>query len=93
LAEVLFDIIQDNRIASNMKQKALDTLLKEIGVQLSKLRVKKGYSTIKEFAKKYKLPAIQYWRIEKGKANVTIKSLGRILAIHKVSFDRFFCTF
>jgi len=76
-----------------MNKKALDTLLKEIGEQLGKLRRRKGYATIKEFAKKYKLPAIQYWRIEKGKANVTIKSLGRILAIHRVSFDKFFCTF
>ena len=76
-----------------MKKKALDTLLKDIGEQLSKLRKRKGYATIKEFANRYKLPAIQYWRIEKGKANVTVKSLGRILEIHKVSFERFFCTF
>jgi transcriptional regulator with XRE-family HTH domain len=76
-----------------MKTKALNTLLKGIGDQLAALREKKGYTTIKQFAKHYKLPAIQYWRIERGKANLTIKSLGRILAIHKVSFEDFFCTF
>lgn len=76
-----------------MNKKALNTLLTEIGEQLAKLRTKKGFNTIKEFAVKYRLPAIQYWRIEKGKANLTIKSLGRILAIHKISFEDFFCAF
>ena len=76
-----------------MKQKALNTLLKGIGEQLAILREKKGYTTIKQFANRYKLPAIQYWRIERGKANLTVKSLGRILAIHKVSFEKFFCAF
>lgn len=75
-----------------MKKKELNILLKTIGEHLSRLRLKKGYTTIKEFAKRHKLPAIQYWRIERGKANLTIKSLGRILAIHKVSFEDFFCT-
>ena len=76
-----------------MKKKALNTLLKGIGEQLAMLRKKKGYTTIKQFANRYKLPAIQYWRIERGKANLTVKSLGRILAIHKVSFEKFFCAF
>jgi transcriptional regulator with XRE-family HTH domain len=76
-----------------MNQKALNQLLKTIGTELGKLRKKKGFSTIKEFATRYNLPAIQYWRIEKGKANLTIKSLGRILKIHKVSFEDFFCAF
>lgn len=78
---------------ATMKQKALKDLLGTIGTQLSKLRLKKGYNTIKEFADRYKLPAIQYWRIERGKANLTIKSLGRILTIHKLSVEDFFCSF
>lgn len=76
-----------------MNNKSLAQLQKTIGMQLGKLRMKKGFNTIKEFATKYRLPAIQYWRIEKGKANLTIKSLGRILAIHKISFADFFCAF
>ena len=80
-------------IDQTMNKKSLSLLLKTIGEQLGKLRKKKGFSTIKEFATKYNLPAIQYWRIEKGKANLTIKSLGRILQIHKISFDEFFCAF
>jgi hypothetical protein len=53
--------------------------------------MKKGYATIKAFALRYDLPEIQYWRIEKGKANVTLKSLSRILDIHHVSLQDFFC--
>lgn len=71
--------------------RAFDKVLAEIGVQLAEMREKKGYSTIKEFATAHDLPEIQYWRIEKGKANITIKSLAKILAIHKVSIQDFFC--
>jgi transcriptional regulator with XRE-family HTH domain len=66
------------------------TLL-EIGNRLAEIREKKGYSTIKEFTSRHDLPEIQYWRMEKGKANITLKSLVRILSIHKVSLHEFFC--
>lgn len=71
--------------------KALKTVLSNIGVRLAELRIKKGYSTIKDFAQRYDLPEIQYWRIEKGKANVTLKSLVKILKIHGLSLQEFFC--
>ena len=71
--------------------KNFKNLLVEIGIGLAALRVKKGYTTIKSFAEKYDLPEIQYWRIEKGKANVTLKSLSRILNIHRITIHDFFC--
>lgn len=71
--------------------KNFKNLLVEIGNCLAALRVKKGYTTIKAFAEKYDLPEIQYWRIEKGKANVTLKSLSRILGIHRITVHEFFC--
>ena len=71
--------------------KAFKHLLAEIGACLAELRVKKGYTTIKAFAERYDLPEIQYWRIEKGKANITLKSLSRILHIHRMSIHDFFC--
>lgn len=76
-----------------MNKKALNNILEEIGLQLRDLRVKRGFRTIKAFAARYRLPAIQYWRIENGRANVTIKSLLRILEIHKVSIKDFFRRF
>jgi transcriptional regulator with XRE-family HTH domain len=68
-------------------------MLLQIGTQLAELRVKKGYPTIKEFASKHDLPEVQYWRIEKGRANITLKTLTRILVIHKMSLQDFFCLF
>lgn len=71
--------------------KSLKIILSTVGVRLAELRVKKGYSTIKEFAQHYELPEIQYWRIEKGKANITLKSLVKILKIHNITLQDFFC--
>jgi transcriptional regulator with XRE-family HTH domain len=72
-------------------KKAFDKTLVAIGARLAELREQKGYSTIKEFTRKYDLPEIQYWRIEKGKANITLKSLVRVLTIHNISLQDFFC--
>lgn len=71
--------------------KAFKNLLVEIGSCLAELRIKKGYPTIKSFTERYDLPEIQYWRMEKGKANITLKSLSRILSIHRLSLHDFFC--
>lgn len=73
------------------KEKSFHVMLAAIGGRLAELRMKKGYSTIKEFAEHFDLPEIQYWRIEKGKSNITLKSLARILKIHRVSIPDFFC--
>ncbi|HMF71702.1 MAG TPA: helix-turn-helix transcriptional regulator [Flavitalea sp.] len=72
-------------------EKTFRNTLISIGDRLAELRIKKGYTTIKAFAQRYDLPEIQYWRIEKGKANITLKSLSRILNIHRVSLQDFFC--
>lgn len=71
--------------------KSFRKILVAVGERLAELRVKKGYTTIKEFVQDYDLPEIQYWRIEKGKANITLKSLTKILDIHKLSLTDFFC--
>jgi hypothetical protein len=71
--------------------KGFKKTLVAVGERLAELRVKKGYGTIKEFVQDYDLPEIQYWRIEKGKANITLKSLVKILDIHKISLPDFFC--
>ena len=74
-----------------MRTKSLEVKLRQIGDGLSELRKSKGYDTIRDFAKAYKLPEIQYWRIENGKTNLTLKSLTRLLHIHKLSLEDFFC--
>jgi hypothetical protein len=74
-----------------MKSQQYNKILADIGIQLADMREQKGFATIKEFTTKYDLPEIQYWRMEKGKANITLKSLVRILSIHKLSLQEFFC--
>jgi hypothetical protein len=72
-------------------KKTLDAVMEQIGLTLAQLRLAKGYDSIKEFTTEFGLPMIQYWRIEKGKANVTLKSLYKLLAIHSLTLQQFFC--
>ena len=65
-------------------------VLKEIGERLKLLRQKKGYTSYESFAIDNDLSRMQYWRIEKGLSNITIKSLTRILKIHNITIEDFF---
>jgi transcriptional regulator with XRE-family HTH domain len=72
------------------EESSVNAILEIIGKKLTQLRIDKGFTSPADFAAKYDLPKIQYWRMEKGKANVTLKSLSRITAIHNLSLDQFF---
>jgi transcriptional regulator with XRE-family HTH domain len=74
-----------------VKEEVFKESLVRIGARLTELRKQKGYSSHEDFAYDYDLPRVQYWRMEKGKANITLKSLHRILSIHKVTVEDFFC--
>jgi transcriptional regulator with XRE-family HTH domain len=74
-----------------VKEEPLKNTLERIGTKLTDLRKQKGYSSHEDFAYDYDIPRVQYWRIEKGKTNMTIKSLSRLLAIHKLTLEEFFC--
>lgn len=65
-------------------------ILEVIGYHLKQLRLAKGYSSQEEFAFDYDLPRVQYWRMEKGVANLTFKSLAKVLAIHGLTIEAFF---
>lgn len=67
-----------------------EQVLKKIGDQLIKLRIKKGFSSYERFAVEYDLSRMAYWKIEKGKANITMRTLLKLLAIHKISIEDFF---
>lgn len=67
-----------------------ETLLFKIGKRLRELRIKKGYTSYENFAFDNDLPRVQYWRLEKGKTNPTIKTLEKILSIHNITFGEFF---
>ena len=73
-----------------MKEDTLKSTLERIGAKLTELRKQKGYTSHEDFAYDYEIPRVQYWRIEKGRTNLTIKSLCRLLAIHKLTIEDFF---
>jgi transcriptional regulator with XRE-family HTH domain len=75
---------------ASVKEEPLEITLKRIGVKLTELRKKKGYKSHETFSYDFNIPRMQYWRIENGKTNLTIKSLLKILAIHKLTLDEFF---
>ena len=77
-------------LASVKENEALEDALKRIGLKLTNLRLKKGYSSHENFAYDYEISRVQYWRIEKGKTNITMKSLMKLLDIHKMTIEDFF---
>lgn len=64
--------------------------LKDIGIRLKELRIRKGFTSYERFAVEYELSRMQYWRIEEGKTNITFRSLISILNIHNISLEKFF---
>ena len=69
----------------------LENLMEQIGLALAHLRLELGYDTIKDFTTEFGLPMIQYWRIERGRANITLRSLHKLLSIHRLTLQQFFC--
>jgi transcriptional regulator with XRE-family HTH domain len=67
-----------------------EKVLKDIGERLKQLRIKSGYTSYETFAFENELSRMQYWRMESGLTNLTIRSLIKILKIHKVTIEEFF---
>jgi transcriptional regulator with XRE-family HTH domain len=72
------------------KEVAFQKQLIKIGDKLAELRRKKGYTSHETFAYDFELSRVQYWRMEKGKSNITLKSLFSILEIHGLEMKDFF---
>lgn len=69
-----------------------DPRIKAVGQKLKTLRKEKGYSSYENFAWDNEINRVQYHRLEKGE-NFTMKSLIKILDIHKISLKEFFDDF
>lgn len=54
-----------------------------------KLRKAAGCTSYEEFAYTHDFPRAQYWRVENGKANLTFRTLSKLLAIHNMKLDEF----
>lgn len=66
-----------------------DPRIQEIARKIKQLRIDAGYTKAESFAYDNELNRVQYWRIESG-ANITLKTLLKILDIHQVSLSNFF---
>ena len=73
-----------------MKEKGekTDERLNKIAQKLKQMRIDKGYSSYEQFAWDNEINRVQYWRIEKG-SNITLKSLLKVLDIHKIKLSEF----
>lgn len=73
------------------KVEELKDSLSDIGINLKRLRLKLGHKSYESFAVEHGFSRMQYWRIEKGKSNITVKSLMNILSVYNMSLSDFFC--
>lgn len=69
--------------------KNIELKINQISKKLKEIRLSKGYSSYETFAFDNNLNRVQYWRIESG-SNITLKTLLKVLDIHKISLEDFF---
>lgn len=70
-----------------------DALISHISEKLKHLRIKAGYSSYENFAWDNGINRMQYWKMEKGTTNFTMKSLHKVLKAHNMSLAEFFADF
>ena len=66
-----------------------DERMVKVANKIKKLRLDAGYTNYENFAWDNEIGRVQYWRLEKG-TNFTMKSLLKILDIHKLTPEEFF---
>ena len=74
------------------EEDTIETKLKAIGGRLKQLREAGGFEGgYVGFAIHHvNMQPKQYWKLEAGTANFTIKTLLRVLDVHKISLEDFF---
>lgn len=70
-------------------EKEIESKILKIAEKIKLLRKAKGFSSYETFAFEYEINRVQYWRIETGR-NITLKTLLKVLSIHKISLETFF---
>ncbi len=63
--------------------------IEAIASRIKELRKAAGYTSYESFALKFDLDRKHYWRMESGQ-NISMKSLFRLLDIHKITVQEFF---
>lgn len=67
----------------------IDERIIKISQKVKQLRLDANYTSAENFAFDNELNRVQYWRVESG-ANVTLKTLLKILDIHNITLADFF---
>lgn len=67
-----------------------EATLKAIGTRLKQIRIERGYKSYEAFALDHGLGRMQYWKMEKGETNLTMRTLLKVLEIHQMSLKDFF---
>lgn len=73
------------------QEEIADKRIQQIAQKIKELRVNAGYTSAENFAFDNELNRVQYWRVESG-ANITLKTLLKVLDIHKISLSEFFAS-
>lgn len=73
-------------------EKATEDFLKEVGNRLKELRKGGGFEGgyVGFAIHQLDMQPKQYWELEAGKTNFTIKTLRKVLKVHKISLEDFF---
>ncbi|MDW3210298.1 MAG: helix-turn-helix transcriptional regulator [Reichenbachiella sp.] len=73
-------------------EKAIDDLLKALGARLKELRKKGGFTGgyVGFAIHQLEMQPKQYWEIEEGHANITMKTLIKVLKPHNITLEEFF---
>lgn len=66
-----------------------DERVQKIAKKIRQLRIEANYTSAESFAYEHEINRVQYWRVENG-TNLTLKTLLKILDIHKISLSDFF---
>ena len=67
-----------------------DSSMQTIANKLKELRIGAGYTSYENFAWNNGINRMQYWKMEKGETNFTMKSLHCVLEAHQMGFEEFF---
>jgi transcriptional regulator with XRE-family HTH domain len=71
------------------KEEIADQRIQTIAKKIRQLRIEANYTSAESFAYDKDINRVQYWRVENG-TNLTLKTLLKILDIHKISLGDFF---
>ncbi|MCZ2128897.1 MAG: helix-turn-helix domain-containing protein [Bacteroidia bacterium] len=68
-------------------------IIAKIAAKLKRLRIEKGYTSYENFAMDFDLSRAYYWKVERGRQNLSMDYFLSLLKIHQISLKDFFTDF